>query len=256
MVSVTDPPLICYLLSLREIEAVNIKPILVRLEGALDRSDLMKQMVLLPEPATPTSLRAKSSQSINFVVGYNASPRSQTALDLAMWMAHQTRQTTDKQVTVQVVYVVDEKQCPPCLDVFDFDEISSPSIERLHSRLSDLIQPRNSNTSVLTKPSPQEVKVASKMASKKARRSKATFSQSDWFEQADRILWQARCMAEEWRGSFKAHLRFGDIASELKAVVEDEAATILVLGCHSVEHPLVEKLGSKFPCAVLGIPKG
>jgi len=196
-----------------------------------------------------------SSQSVNFVVGYNASPRSQTALDLTMWIAHQTRQATQKQVTVQVVYVVDQKQSRPCRDSFKFADVCSSSIHQLPLKPFNSLEPKNCNTSVLTKPTPQELKVASKASSKKSRRSKATLSQSDWFEQADRILWQARCMAEEWRGSFKAHLRFGDIATELRAVVEAEAATLLFLGCHSVEHPLVEKLGSDFPCAVLGIPR-
>ena len=227
--------------------------------------------MLLPEPATSAPREDKPSESVNFVVGYNASPRSQTALDVTMWLAHQMRQETQKQVTVQVVYVVDEKQsspCPdafnvvddkqssPCPDCFNFADVSSASIQQLPSRLFNSDQPRNCITSVLTKPTPQEFKVLPKVSSKKSRRSKATFSQSDWFEQADRILWQARCMAEEWRGSFKAHLRFGDVKSELQAVVEAEAATLLVLGCHSVEHPLVEKIGSKFPCSVLGIPRG
>ena len=255
MVSVADPHLFCYLLSLREIQAVNIKPIIVRLEGAMDRNDLMEQMVLLPEPAALACQEGKASQPVNFVVGYNASPRSQTALDLTMWIAHQTRLATQQQVTVQVVYVVDEKQSSPCPDAFNFADVSSSSIYRLPLKSFNSPEPRNCITSVLTKPSPQELKVNSKVSSKKSRRAKATFSQADWFEQADRILWQARCMAEEWRGSFKAHLRFGDIATELKAVVEAEAATLLFLGCHSVEHPLVEKLGSDFPCAVLGIPR-
>lgn len=256
LASVVDPLLVCYLLSLREIQAVNIKQILLRLEGAMGRNDLMEQMVLLPESATSASHEDRFSQGINFVVGYNASPRSQTALDLTMWIAHQMRQDTHKQVTVQVVYVVDEKQSSPCPDCFNLADVCSSSIPQLPSRLFNSDQPKNCITSVLTKPTPQELKTASKVSSKKSRRSKATFAQSDWFEQADRILWQARCMAEEWRGSFKAHLRFGDVKSELQAVVEAEAATLLVLGCHSLEHPLVEKIGSKFPCAVLGIPRG
>ncbi|WP_414644297.1 universal stress protein [Allocoleopsis sp.] len=228
---------------------------LVRLEGAMNRNDLMEQMVLLPEPANHASKEDGSSPALNFVVGYNASPRSQTALDLTMWIAHQTRLATQQQVTVQVVYVVDEKQSSPCPNVFNVADVSSSSIYRLPLKSFNSCEPRNSITSVLTKPSPQEQKVSSKVSSKKSRRAKATSSQADWFEQADRILWQARCMAEEWRGSFKAHLRFGDITSELRAVVEAEAATLLFLGCHSVEHPLVEKLSSDFPCAVLGIPR-
>lgn len=235
---------------------MNIKPILVRLEGAMERNNLIEKMVLLPEVPASVSNLAKSSQSVNFVVGYNASPRSQTALGLTMWIAHQTRCATQKQVTVQVVYVVDENQSSPCPDAFNLTNVNSSSIARLPSKVPASSMPRNCITSIITKPSPHKVKVASKKTSKKSRRSKTTFSQSDWFEQADRILWQARCMAEEWRGSFKAHLRFGEVAAELRAVVEAEAATFLFLGCHSIEHPLVEKLGTNFPCAVLGIPRG
>lgn len=233
---------------------MNIKPILVSLESEMERNDLIEQMVLLPGLQTCASKQAKCTESANFVVGYNASPRSQTALALTMWIAHQTRLATQKQVTVQVVYVVDENHVnhTPCVP-------SSPDARHLsipRSLLKGLSQQASSNasTSILKKQTPQDLKTASPTTSKKSRRSKGTFSQADWFEQADRILWQARCMAEEWRGCFKAHLRFGDIATELRAVVESEAATLLFLGCHSIHHPLVEKLGSDFPCAVLGIP--
>jgi len=176
---------------------VNIKSMLVRLEGALDRNDLMEQMVLLPEPASAAAKWAESTTSVNLVVGYNASPNSQTALDLTLWIAHQTRLVTQKQVTVQVVYVVDAYQNRSCCANFT-------------SRV---------------------------------------------YEQADRILWQAGCLAEEWRSSFKAHLRVGEVATELRNVVESEAATLLFLGCNSVTHPIVQKLGSHFPCSVLGIPQ-
>lgn len=237
---------------------MNIKPILLSLEDAIEQNNLIEQMILVSEPTSTACDRTQSAKSVNFVVGYNASPRSQTALALTMWIAHQTRLATQKQVTVQVVYVVDEKQTSQYPDVFNWTDVSSSSIQRLPLKISPSSEPKNSITSVFNKPSLLGVAVKSPVASRKSRRSKAkaTFSQADWFEQADRILWQARCLAEEWRGSFKAHLRFGDVTTELREVVASEAATLLFLGCTSAEHPLVQKLGSDFPCAVLGIPIG
>lgn len=72
---------------------------LVRLQGTLGRADLVNQMVLLPsaQPVCP-----QDTPEINLVVGYSNSPASQTALDLTLWIAHQTRLATGKQVTVQV----------------------------------------------------------------------------------------------------------------------------------------------------------
>ncbi len=233
---------------------MNIKPMLVRLEGAMDRNDLIEQMVLLPEPASAAAKWSNSTKSVNLVVGYNASPSSQTALDLTMWIAHQTRLVTQKQVTVQVVYVVDENQKNQYSDglntasASDLSKHQSPS-ELLNTSL------KKSKLSVLTETQPQALATSSKK-SVKSRRPKATSCQADSFEQADRILWQARCLAEEWRGSFKAHLRFGDVASELREVVESEAATLLFLGCNSVSHPIIQQLGTHFPCSVLGIPTG
>lgn len=233
---------------------MNIKPMLVRLEGAMDRNDLIEQMVLLPEPASAASKWANSAKSVNLVVGYNASPRSQTALDLTMWIAHQTRLVTQKQVTVQVVYVIDDIQCINCPNVLNLADGSSSSIHQLPLEVSKASASRKSATSIVTKPKAQRLAVATKKKSPEQQRPKTTSAKSDTFEHADRILWQARCLAEEWRGSFKAHLRFGDVAAELRAVVESEAATLLFLGCNSVEHPIVQKLGSNFPCSVLGIP--
>jgi hypothetical protein len=80
---------------------------LVRLQDALDRSDLSEKMVLLPGSCATDSAGTKSKAEINLVVGYNSSPSSQTALDLTLWIAHQTRLVTQKPVTVEVVYVVD-----------------------------------------------------------------------------------------------------------------------------------------------------
>jgi nucleotide-binding universal stress UspA family protein len=231
---------------------VNIKPMLVRLEGAMDRNDLIEQMVLLPEPASAAAKWSNSTKSVNLVVGYNASPSSQTALDLTMWIAHQTRLVTQKQVTVQVVYVVDENQKNQYSDGLNTASASDLSKHQLPSELLNTSL-KKSKLSVLTETKPQ-VLATSPKKSVKSRRPKATSCQADSFEQADRILWQARCLAEEWRGSFKAHLRFGDVASELREVVESEAATLLFLGCNSVSHPIIQQLGTHFPCSVLGIP--
>ena len=235
---------------------MNIKSMLVRLESTLNRNDLMEQLVLLPEPASAASKWTNSAQSVNLVVGYNASPSSQTALDLTMWIAHQTRLATQNQVTVQVVYVVDQIQSRQCPDVFNLADVKRSSIHRLPSGLLKTSTSTKSATSVLTKPEQQEL--ALEYQRKLARKCcpKATANQSDWFEQADHILWQARCLAEEWRGSFKAHLRFGDVATELREVVDSEAATLLFLGCNSVHHPIVQQLDFNFPCSVLGIPRG
>lgn len=161
---------------------MKIKSMLVRLQGALGRDDLTEQMLLLP--SSTAIVRAESSTSTNLVVAYNGSPNSQTALDITLWIAHQTRLATQKQVTVHVVYVIDHRQ----------------------------------------------------------------------FERADHILWQARCLADEWRDSLKAHLRFGTVSTELRAVVLSAAADLLLLGCSSAQHPLVQQLTTELPCPVLGIP--
>jgi hypothetical protein len=235
---------------------MNIKSMIARLESTLNRNDLMEQLVLLPEPASAASKGANSTQSVNLVVGYNASPSSQTALDLTMWIAHQTRLATQNQVTVQVVYVVDEIQSRKCPDLFNLADVSRSSIHPLPSGLPKTSTSTKSATSVLTKPKQQELALEYQRKLGRKCCPKATANQSDWFEQADHILWQARCLAEEWRGSFKAHLRFGDVATELRKVVDSEAATLLFLGCNSVNHPIVQQLDFNFPCSVLGIPRG
>ncbi len=173
---------------------MDIRPMLVRLQGALNRYDLIEKMVLLPGLATKPSGWEQTLKETHLVVGYNSSPCSQTALDLTLWIAHKTRLVTCNPVTVQVVYVVEN---------------------HFHNS--------------------QNMKLAD-------------------IEQADRILWQARSLAEEWRDALKTHLRFGNVATELRAVAQAEAASVLLLGCCSNHHPLVRQLGSDFPCPVLGIP--
>ncbi len=229
---------------------MNVKPMLVRLEGAMDRSDLIKEMLLLPEPATATW--ATSTNSVNLVVGYNGSPSSQTALDLTMWIAHQTRLVTQKLVTVQVVYVVGNQQSRKSSDVFDSVKSGRSSIHQYAAKLDSASASGKSTTSVLTKPRPQALEAQKRRSVRKG--NSQIGSQSQSFKQAARIFEQARYLAEEWRGFFKTHLRFGDVATELRSVVESEAATLLFVGCNSVEHPLIQRLGSNFPCSVLGIP--
>lgn len=218
---------------------MNILSMLVRLESALGRNNLTKQMVLIPQKP---SFQANSSKELNFVVGYDGSPRSQTALDLTLWIAHQTRLATHKQVTVQVVYVVDlEVECGRT-------KASRTSTMSLGTKGShpemEGYQPASRSRKGGAIAELPSLDLAPKQQS----------CQINRFEQADRILWQARHMAEEWRGSLETHLRFGSVAKELRDVVKAESASLLVLGCESPEESLVQQLGADFPCPVLGVP--
>ena len=239
---------------LREVKAVKIKPMIARLESAMGCRDLIEQMLLLPEPRHPISDKEKNPKSINLVVGYSSSPRSQTALDLTLWIAHQTRVATQKQVTVQVVYVVDESLSPDSSKFLSFSDEEDGLIEE------KFLENEVTNEAICVKSVGVQTKnkwlSSSRQKTSSDRRNyKTKFFGGNSLEQADRILWQARCLAEEWRGSFKAHLRFGNLAGELRKVVEEESAELLFLGCDSSTHAIVQKLGKNFPCAVLGIPK-
>jgi len=222
---------------------VNILSMLVRLQSTLGRSDLVNQMVLLPQAQSP---QTSSEQDINLVVGYSGSPRSQAALDLTLWIAHQTRLATRKQVTVQVVYVVDNRSSHPRSRVAATTDPTQrwarphdqPTL--LDVALHDRVRPRTALAEL-----PDLVEVASPSLE---------MGMADVFEHADRILWQARCLADEWRGSLKTHLRFGSVDEELTSVVQAESASLLILGCESAKHPLVQQLGKTFLCPVLGIP--
>lgn len=231
---------------------MNIKSMLVRLQSAMGRQDLIEQMVLLPQ-AQQTSDYTKSTKSVNLVVGYNRSPSSQTALDVTLWIAHQTRLATQKQVTVHIVYVVDANQSTKCPDVFHSTDASSSSIHELTSEFSEASALRCA-IPILTQPRHEVLAAHPRKTLVDPCYFETIFYQNNSLEQADRILWQARSLAHEWGGSFSAHLRFGCVSTELRKVVESEAAALLFLGCNSVNHPVVQKLGSNFPCSVLGIP--
>ncbi|HEY9845821.1 MAG TPA: hypothetical protein V6D03_06440, partial [Candidatus Caenarcaniphilales bacterium] len=127
---------------------MNIKSMLLRLQGALGRDDL-SEMVLLAGSAATAVDWAQSQQGINLVVGYNGSPQSQTALDLTLWMAHQTRLVTRKPVTVQVVYVVDSssRSCP---DSFSLADVSSKRFSPITVTSTQIFEPQNSSVAAST----------------------------------------------------------------------------------------------------------
>ncbi len=221
---------------------MNILSMLVRLQSTLGRGDLVNQMVLLPQAQ---SLQTNSGQDINLVVGYSSSPRSQTALDLTLWIAHQTRLATRKQVTVQVVYVVDSRASHQRSRVATTADLAQRRARDLQDHSTLLcIEPHDRPGTALAE-LPDLFELGSP---------NLEMGMADVFEYADRILWQARCLADEWRGSLKTHLRFGSVDEELTSVVQAESASLLILGCESAKHPLVQQLGKTFPCPVLGIP--
>lgn len=216
-------------------KAVKIKPMLVRLQSAIGRDDLIGQMVLLPEPKKPFSQKDHKAESVSLIVGYDASPNSHTALDIAFWIAHQTRLATNVKVTVQAVYVVENNYSSQYPGVLSFAK-PLPTLECPVSEVSHSLTP------VLT---PGKLRGINSCLQE---------NPTNDLQQADIILWQARSLAEEWEGSFKSHLRFGCVGTELTKVVESEAADVLFLGCKSVNHPIIQTLGANFPCGVLGIP--
>ena len=219
---------------------------LMRLQNALGQENLGKQMLLYPGSAPVT----KESGATDLVIGYSGSPNSQTALDFAFWMAHQTKLATQNPVTVHVVYVLDSCNSLDltCAAAADLNGLRSQS---LHSAqvacLSGARRPASSGTALQPQQTvtcqPQELKA----------RSATSLTSS--LEAADRILWQARCLADEWRGSLEAHLRFGAVTSELRQVVDSVKADVLLVGWSAIGHPLMQHLLTPdFPCPILGIP--
>lgn len=210
---------------------------LVRLQNAMGREDLIDRVLL----STPRSSQPQTAKSVNIIVGYNSSPKSHTALDIALLIAHQTHLATKEQVTVQVVYVLEDNLRSDCEDMLQPEVFSS----RLTFQIPLYFPTRSASRAR----SARRILTQMKLPTAHSRRTSV-----EEFAQAELILRQAICLAEEWKSSFKAHLRFGGVATELKAVVESEAASLLILGCNSQEHPIVQKLGSNLPCPVLGIP--
>lgn len=232
---------------------MNIKPILARLQTALGQHYSVEQIVLSSGSTVDPRKAKKTKTTVDFVVGYNGSANSQAALDLTLWIAHQTRLVTPKQVFVHVVYVVE-----PSLDS------QSPPIP-LHVQLE--VQP--SYCTPVALPASTHARAGAATLAKPEVVSRRSHPRNycleschvdinnpleNVLERADCVLWQARCLAEEWRGSLEAHLRFGEVARELRQVVKAEAAELLVLGCGSRRHRLVQQLAPHFPCPILGIP--
>jgi len=231
---------------------VNLKTMLARFESALGCQDLAEEMVLLPEPKIPISQKGKSAKSVNFIVGYSGSPKSQIALDITLWMAHQTRLVTTEEVTVQVVYALDKHQKNYCEDPGNF---AGKNRRAGRQMLSYLEETPALNCAAPAIALPAEIQsVSGRQTGLDRAYFPAISCQDNEYEVADRVLWEARCLAQEWSGLFKAHLRVGPVAAELRNAVELEAANVLFLGCNSVSHPLVQELGQNFPCGVLGIP--
>jgi nucleotide-binding universal stress UspA family protein len=226
---------------------MNIKPMLLRLQSALGQDNLSEQMLLCPG----SNLGNSSDMVGNFVIGYNGSPNSQTALDFILWMAHQTRLATQKQVTVHVVYVID------CYNSLSAMTTSTPVAPLA---LQDINVAANCSLSSAEQFGfPCNIsnfahQVAHASTSTQVADRQPSSSLPSMLEQVDRILWQARCLSAEWRGSLEAHLRFGAVATELRQVVETEGADLLFLGCTDVHHPLVQQLAQCVSCPILGIP--
>jgi hypothetical protein len=211
---------------------MNIKATLARLGSSLDGDNVSRSLLLLPgRDSTLSNSTDETSESINLVVGYSDSEKSQAALDLTLLIAYQTRLATRKQVIVQAVYVVD----------------SIHPIQKKVRSQSTTHRDRNqsiSSTATLLQQRRQTVNCVDARA-----------AQIQSFDEADRVLWQARSFAMEWRGSLNTHLRFGNPALELSKVVQQEQASLMIVGCHSIEHPLVQQLEGYCDCPVIGIPQ-
>lgn len=237
---------------------------LLRLQSALGQDNLSEQMLLYPRQEVMQSIPAgavaavnavseSANAATNIVISYSGSPNSQTALDFAFWIAHQTKLATNQSVTVHVVYVLDSCNSLDlsCAAAPDLNGLRSQS---LHKAQVSCLPTAQSLTQKQTATALQSRPQAT-ICQPKEIQSRSARSLTDSLETADRVLWQARCLADEWRGSLEAHLRFGAVAIELRQVVESVKADVLMVGCTTGEHLLIQQLlNPNFPCPILGIP--
>ena len=78
-----------------------LRPILLRLQVGLEHP------AMHPPLLVAGSRKDEPFNHLKLAVAYNGSPRSHVALDLALWMAHQTRIATSQTVTLHGVFVGD-----------------------------------------------------------------------------------------------------------------------------------------------------
>lgn len=222
---------------------MNLKSILQRLDDAFACPELTQSMILIPHESSEDW---STASEFNFVVAYNSSPRSKTALELALWLADETHQMMQKPVKVQIVYVADlASQCKMQTTA------ASPM---LHQKVGRSLKRKQPDV-VLAKSGRKDTRRTAAIKANVQTMPVAQACRIEQFSQADQILWQARNAAGEWQGEFTTHLRFGGpISEELSTVVDTTHAQLLLVGCTTADHPLVRQLGRQQPCPILGIP--
>jgi nucleotide-binding universal stress UspA family protein len=223
---------------------MNIKATLARLSSSLPESCSARDLLLLCAPDHGTEVRTDVEDVINIVVGYNGSRNSQAALDLTLLMAYQTRLATRKRVVVQAVYVLE-----------GIYPLQKQALSPVSTAVSwSLREQRAMEQSAALVPMATVLERRSQSRRSTVNCVDVRAAQIQHFEEADQVLWQARNFATEWRGSLNTHLRFGSPALELSQVAEQEQAHLMIVGCRSAEHPLVEQLKAHYRCPVVGIP--
>lgn len=229
---------------------MRLKSTLVCLENTLGLQDLATHIVL-SEGTGHWESADTANPDRNFVIAYNGSTNSQMALDLTLWIAYQTRLISQQKVFVHVVYAIDRRQESTVLeqphDSFKRSSLHNTLLAKTGLPIISLGRRKTDLPNTLLHPVDTCLKLCDSAP--------PTATQA-LLNHADCVLWQARCLAEEWRGSLEAHLRFGNEVEELQRVVAEVQADLLVLGCHSADHPVARTLIAQVPCPILGIPTG